>query len=150
MKKECNFWYFIIGISILSLIETILIITRIINPIANYSIANLFFEFLSLLIIILCGIIFYKEKLINSIIKGGILGLSSAIVPILFSIYFKLTNIKIPIFGLKINADPAYLYWSLLLVILIENVILGIIILIISKYITKKIKIKKKIKNKFF
>jgi len=137
MKRKAAITYLILFVVFLSLIESILIFFDILPPLASYSSGNLLFSFAKLAAIAYAGILFYDEGLKKSAFYGGILGLVTASVVSLASFISKL-YFKKPLLGISIPSGASYLL--MMVIVILENVLLGMIIAVCAGWITKKLK----------
>ncbi|MFA5050064.1 MAG: hypothetical protein WC501_03580 [Candidatus Micrarchaeia archaeon] len=121
-------------ISFVSTVEVMLIFLGVLLPVLSYSIENLIFAFLRFSIIIYSGIIAKEWK--ESAKNGAMVSFSGVIIICVAALLSNL-YLKIPVLGLEIpNIESLIL---MLLVILVQNVVLGIICAILGHYVYKKL-----------
>ena len=127
----------IIIVALLSLIQSLLIFLKILPPVSSYSLWNLFFSCARLIVIVYVGIVLYEQTLKKSAFYGGVLGFVTAAVLSAVSIISKIYFGQ-PILGISIPSESLYL--PIMMIIILQNVLLGIIIAVGTSLITRKIK----------
>lgn len=135
MKKRVLL-FLILLIAALSLIESVFILLDVLPPVASYSLKNLLFSFARIAVIIYAGIIYYNEGLKRSAFCGGILGFVMVSVIALFS-FISMVYLKKPVLGISV---PSTSYPLVMLILILENVLIGMIIAVCASWITKKVK----------
>ena len=135
MKKK-SLSLLILLIAALSLIESFLILLDVLPPVASYSLGNLLFSFAKIALIIYAGITYYDKGLKRSAFYGGILGFVMVSVVALFS-FISMTYLKKPVLGISVSFSS---YPLVMIILILENVMVGMIIAVCASWITKKIK----------
>lgn len=139
-KRKLSLMHFILAVAILSIIQPILIMVKLLPTLNEYfSFGSSLFNLLRLAILIYAGITFSKLCLKKSALNGAIIGFASSAIIVIFS-YLSKQCCNIPILGIKVT--PAG-YWQVILFIIIENVVLGAFIAFISSWIAIRISKKK-------
>ena len=132
--KKLNVRGLIFLISFLSIVEVVLIFLGVLPPVLSYSIENLIFAFIRFSIIIYSGIIAKEWK---GAVKNGVVVSFSGVIIICLATLLSNFYLKIPVLGLKIpNIESLVL---MLLVILVQNILLGIICAVLGYWAYKKL-----------
>jgi hypothetical protein len=139
MKKKLPLSTLFLLMGIVSIVEVLLIFFGLITPILSYSPANLALAFLRLGIIVYAGTIL-KEDLKKSALKGGLLGLTMALIFCLSALLGRYYLSK-PVLGIKAPNTPSL--FVMLAFILVENCILGAVVAVVSSWVSRKVKKKK-------
>ncbi len=135
MKKK-SLSLLILLIATLSLIESVLILLDVLPPVASYSLGNLLFSFAKIVLIIYAGITYYDKGLKRSAFYGGVLGFVMVSVIALFS-FISMAYLKKPVLGISV---PSASYPLVMLILILENVLLGMIVAFCASWVTKKVK----------
>lgn len=135
MKKK-SLSFFILLIAALSLIESVLILSGVLQPVASYSLGNLLFSFAKIVLIIYAGIIYSGEGLKRSAFYGGVLEFVAVSVIALFS-FISTAYLKKPVLGISV---PSVSYPLVMFILISENVLLGMIVAFCASWVTKKVK----------
>jgi len=135
MKKK-TLLFLILLVAALSLIESVLILLGVLPPVSSYSFGNLLFSFAKIALIIYTGITYYHEGLKMSAFYGGILGFVSVSVIVLFS-FISMSYLEKPVLGISV---PSASYPLVMLILILENALLGVIVAFCASLITKKVK----------
>lgn len=134
--KKTSLSFLILLIAALSLIESVLILLDVLQPVASYSLGNLLFSFAKIALIIYAGVTYYDEGLKRSAFYGGVLGFVMVSVIALFS-FISMAYLKKPVLGIS---APSASYPLVMLILISENVLLGMIVAFCASWVTKKVK----------
>ncbi len=124
-------------IALVSIAEVSLIIIGMLPPIASYSPGNLIFMFAQFALLVYAGILFSKEGVKKAVRNGAILAFVSALVVCLGSLKGKFLLGK-PVLGISApNTESLIL---VLVILLIENTVLGALISGLTAFLAKKLR----------
>lgn len=137
MERKLTIPYFVLLVAVLSLAECLLIFFQILPPLSSYSLGDLLFTFVKLVVIVWMGIAFYEKGLGKSALYGGTLGFASAAV---FSLaaFISSTYFRKPILGISVPSGTSF--FLMLSIIILENILLGVILAVCASWIAKKLK----------
>jgi hypothetical protein len=137
MQRKLTIVNFILFVAALSLAECLLIFLEILPPLSSYSLGDVLFTLVKLVVIAWMGIAFYGKGLGKSALYGGVLGLTSSSI---FSLaaFISSTYFEKPILGISIPSGTSY--FLMILIIILENILLGVILAVCASWITKKLK----------
>ncbi len=124
----------IIFVSIISLIQALLVINGLLEPISSYSYGNLFFSLLRFVAVIYSGAIAINWK--DAVKKGALVSFFGSFV-LIFCAFLSSIFLKIPLIGILVSGLE--IITLTLLLILIQNIIIGIIFSLAGYFINCKL-----------
>jgi hypothetical protein len=134
-RKPVPLILFILAIALVSLAEIALILIDILPPVFSYSLGNLLFAFLRLVIVIYAGVEYADKTLKKSALSGAALGFAVSSLTCIAGLLSIQYSSK-PVLG--ISADTQESRFILLLFVIIENVILGGLAATLAAWVVRK------------